>query len=85
MLASTCASLPAAGLCSPGRSEPAAHAGTVRHKLMPFWFGPPALSKLDTTLPYSTIERSIRRDATTVVALIAAAFVLAVLKLCRIV
>ena len=51
---------------------------------MPFWFGPPALSKLDTTLPYSTIERSIRRDASTVVAFLAAAAVFVLLKLCRV-
>ena len=59
-------------------------AGTLRHKLLPFWFGPPALSKLDTTLPYSTIESSIRRDASVVAAALASAAVFLLLKLFRV-
>ena len=60
-------------------------AGTVRNKLLPFLFGPPALSKLDSTTPYSEIERSIRRDASLVVAVILSALVYASLKLCRVI
>lgn len=43
-------------------------AGTVRHKLMPQWFGPPAMSGLGSRTSYAEIERSINKDVTTAVA-----------------
>ena len=38
-------------------------AGTILHKLMPFWFKPAALTQLGSPMPYSEIERRINRDA----------------------
>lgn len=51
---------------------------------MPWWFGPPALSKMDTPIPYSTIENSIRRDASLVLAILAAAAAFLLAKVLRI-
>ena len=65
--------------------KPATCAGTIRNKLLPFMFGPPALSKIDSTIPYSEIESSIRRDASLTLALVLSAVVYAGLKLCRVV
>lgn len=39
-------------------------AGTLRHKLMPWWFGPPAMAGLGSRTSYAAIERSINKDAT---------------------
>lgn len=38
-------------------------AGTILHKLMPFYFKPAALSQLGSAMPYSKIESNINRDA----------------------
>ena len=60
-------------------------AGTIRHKLLPFMFGAPALSKIDSTLPYSEIERSIRTDASLVLSAVVSGVVFVGLKLCRVI
>ena len=38
-------------------------AGSLFHKLMPWWFQKPALAQLGSPLPYSEIERRVNRDA----------------------
>ena len=58
-------------------------AGTLLHKLMPFWFKPAALTQLGSTKPYSEIEQNINRDAIIVLFLGLAAAAAVVLKLLK--
>ena len=61
------------------------HTGTLLHKLMPWWFEPPALNQLGSPLPYSEIEGKINRDAAIMLLLILAAAAFAALKLLRVI
>lgn len=58
--------------------------GFLLHKLMPWWFGAPALTQLGSTLPYSEIERRVNRDAAAALVAVLAAVAAVVLKLLRV-
>ncbi|KAK9812176.1 hypothetical protein WJX73_002086 [Symbiochloris irregularis] len=54
--------------------------GTLRNKLMPWWFGPPALMGLGARTPYSKIQREIDSDATWLAAFLVGLTMFAVAK-----
>ena len=54
--------------------------GTLRNKLMPWWFGPPAISGLGSRAPYARIERSINSDATLITGVLVGLLFYAVAK-----
>ena len=58
--------------------------GTLTHKLLPWFVPPPAIMQLGAGRPYSEIQRSVKRDAAIVAALLLAALLFGLAKLFRV-